>query len=36
VAIAERWPVGPVDRFRELLWPARNRSALRRLLDDPA
>ena len=27
-AVAERWPVGPVDRFRELLWSPRNRTAL--------
>jgi hypothetical protein len=33
VSIAERWPVGPVDQFRDLLWPARNRSLLLRLFD---
>jgi len=27
-AVAERWPVGPVDRFRELVWAPRNRAAL--------
>lgn len=32
--IAERWPVGPVDQFRDLLWPARNRRALLRLFDE--
>ncbi|MGI8676171.1 MAG: DUF4037 domain-containing protein, partial [Nocardioidaceae bacterium] len=31
--IAERWPVGPVDQFRDLLWPARNRRILLRLFD---
>ena len=30
-SIAERWPVGPVDQFRELIWPARNRPLLLRL-----
>jgi Domain of unknown function (DUF4037) len=33
LSIAERWPVGPVDQFRDLLWPARNRSLLLRLFD---
>ncbi len=33
VSIAERWPVGPVDQFRDLLWPARNRRLLLRLFD---
>ncbi len=32
-SIAERWPVGPVDQFRDLLWPARNRALLLRLFD---
>jgi hypothetical protein len=32
-SIAERWPTGPVDQFRELLWPARNRRLLLRLFD---
>nr|WP_300052136.1 DUF4037 domain-containing protein [uncultured Nocardioides sp.] len=31
--LAERWPVGPVDRFRELVWGPRNRSALLALFD---
>jgi Domain of unknown function (DUF4037) len=34
LSIAERWPVGPVDQFRELLWPARNRKLLLRVFDD--
>jgi len=33
VAIAERWPFGPVDQFRELLWPAGSRPSLLRLFD---
>jgi len=35
--IAERWPIGPVDQFRDLLWPpATNRYALLGLFDaDP-
>jgi hypothetical protein len=33
LAVAERWPLGPVDRFRELLSPPRNRARLRRALD---
>jgi hypothetical protein len=33
VEIAQRWPVGPIDRFRELLWPPRDRLALLRVLD---
>ena len=32
-SIAERWPIGPVDQFRDLLWPARNRRLLLRLFD---
>jgi hypothetical protein len=31
--IAERWPTGPVDQFRDLLWPARHRHLLLRLFD---
>jgi hypothetical protein len=27
-AIAERWPFGPVDQFRELLWPRHSRARL--------
>ena len=34
LSIAERWPVGPVDQFRDLLWPARNRRAHLRLFDE--
>src|SRR5690606_26846849 len=33
VRIAKRWPVGPVDQFRELYWPAKNRLLLLRLFD---
>lgn len=33
LSIAERWPVGPVDQFRDLLWPARNRRILLRVFD---
>lgn len=32
-SIAERWPTGPVDQFRDLLWPARNRHILLRVFD---
>ena len=32
--IADRWPVGPVDQFRDLLWPARNRRLLLGIFDD--
>jgi hypothetical protein len=28
LAIADRWPFGPVDRFREQLWPTGSRRAL--------
>jgi hypothetical protein len=31
--IAERWPFGPVDRFRDLLWPHGGRHILLRLFD---
>jgi hypothetical protein len=31
--IADRWPVGPVDQFRDLLWPAKHRRALLRVFD---
>jgi Domain of unknown function (DUF4037) len=31
--IAEMWPVGPVDQFRDLLWPAGRRHILLRLFD---
>ncbi|SOC57073.1 DUF4037 domain-containing protein [Ornithinimicrobium cerasi] len=34
LSIAQRWPVGPVDQFRELYWPPRNRPLLRRLFDE--
>lgn len=33
VAIANQWPVGPVDQFRHLLWPATNRALLLRIFD---
>ncbi len=33
LSIADRWPVGPVDQFRDLLWPATNRSSLLRVFD---
>lgn len=32
-SIADRWPVGPVDQFRELLWPPRNRRLLLRIFE---
>jgi hypothetical protein len=31
--IAERWPTGPVDRFREMLWHQRDRKRLLRVFD---
>jgi len=34
MSIAERWPVGPVDQFRDLLWPTRDRRRLLRLFDE--
>ncbi|QDO88141.1 DUF4037 domain-containing protein [Ornithinimicrobium ciconiae] len=33
VPIAQRWPVGPVDQFRELYWAPKNRHLLLRLFD---
>ena len=30
LTIAERWPTGPVDQLREMLWPPRNRHFLLR------
>ena len=33
VSIAQRWPVGPVDQFRELIWTPENRPLLLRLFD---
>ncbi len=33
VSIADRWPVGPVDQFRELIWTPKNRPLLLRLFD---
>ncbi|WP_235506548.1 DUF4037 domain-containing protein [Terrabacter sp. Root181] len=33
VSIAQRWPVGPVDQFRELIWTPKNRPLLLRLFD---
>ena len=34
LTIAERWPTGPVDQLREMLWPPRNRHVLLRLFDE--
>jgi Domain of unknown function (DUF4037) len=34
LTIAERWPTGPVDQLREMLWPPRNRHLLLRLFDE--
>jgi len=31
--IAEQWPFGPVDQFRDLLWPHGGRHIVRRLFD---
>jgi Domain of unknown function (DUF4037) len=36
LSISERWPVGPVDQFRHLLWPANDRRHLLRLFDEQA
>lgn len=33
LGIAERWPFGPVDQFRDLLWPAGSRAAILRVLE---
>lgn len=33
VSIVKRWPVGPVDQFRELFWAPKNRTLLLRLFD---
>jgi hypothetical protein len=33
LGILERWPVGPVDQLRDLLWPVRDRNLLLRLFD---
>lgn len=33
-AIAQRWPVGPVDQFRELFWAPENRLRLLRVFDE--
>ena len=33
LTIAERWPVGPVDQFRDLIWSAKDRSVLLRFFD---
>ena len=33
VSIAQRWPVGPVDQFRELIWAPQHRHLLLRLFD---
>jgi hypothetical protein len=34
--IAETWSFGPIDRFRDLLWPRRTRPRLLSLFDSPA
>lgn len=34
LSIAERWPIGPVDQFRDLLWPPQNRPTLLRLFEE--
>ena len=34
LSIAERWPTGPVDQLRDLLWPPRNRHLLLRLFEE--
>jgi len=36
LSVADRWPLGPVDQFRHLLWPATNRRALLRLFEPDA
>ena len=33
VSIVQRWPVAPVDQFRELFWAPKNRPLLLRLFD---
>jgi len=33
VSIAQKWPVGPVDQFRELIWTPKNRGLLSRLFE---
>lgn len=34
VRIAERWPFGPVDQLRELLWPGGSRELVLRVFDE--
>jgi hypothetical protein len=34
LSIVERWPVGPVDQLRDLLWPASDRRVLLRVFDE--
>jgi Domain of unknown function (DUF4037) len=34
LSIAERWPIGPVDQLRDLLWPSANRHILLRLFEE--
>jgi hypothetical protein len=34
LGIAEQWPIGPVDQFRDLLWPAGGRHLLLRLFHE--
>ena len=36
LSIADTWPVGLVDQFRDLLWPARSRHLLLRVFDPEA
>ncbi len=36
VRIADRWPVGPVDQLRDLLWPAGNRHLLLHVFEPEA
>jgi hypothetical protein len=31
--IADRWPTGPVDQLRDLLWPPRTRGLLLHVFD---
>jgi hypothetical protein len=34
LSILKRWPVGPVDQFRELLWRPHNRAWLLRVFEE--
>ncbi len=33
ISIAERWPIGPVDQLRDMLWPTSKRPILLRLFE---